>query len=256
MKFIPDRQLPDKAIDLMDEALASVKMTSVSKPVELEKLEKELRTLEIELEAKKAEAPPVASDIPLYEGEQKKSPSSREMSEGQRELQQLEKEIASKREQIQSLASAWKKERDLIDTMKDMREEIELLKNKANALEREGNFGEVAKIRYGDIPEKEKSLESTDDALKKLHENGKSYLKERVTSEDIAEIVAKWTGIPATKLLETEKEKLLHLEDYLRKQVVGQDAAIKAVSNAIRRARAGLAEDEKPLGSFLFLGPT
>ncbi len=232
MKFIPDRQLPDKAIDLMDEALASVKMSSISKPVELEKLEKDLRTLEIELEAKKTEK--TESDV----------------------LQELEKQIASTREQAQSLESAWKKERDLIDQMKDLREEIEDLKHKAEQLEREGNFWEVAKIRYGDILEREKKLEEIDEKLVKLHETGKSFLKEKVSSEDIAEVISKWTGIPATKLLETEKEKLLHLEDYLKKQVVGQDVAIKSVANAIRRARAGLGDEWKPLGSFLFLWPT
>lgn len=232
MKFIPDRQLPDKAIDLMDEALASVKMTSISKPVELEKLEKELRTFEIELEAKKTE------------------------KAEKQVIETLEKNIASIREQAQSLESAWKKERDIIEEMKNIRSEIDILKNKADSLEREGNFGEVAKIRYGDIPENEKRLTDIDEKLKKLHESGKSFLKERVTSEDIADIISKWTGIPVTKLLETEKEKLLHLEDYLRKQVVGQDEAIKAVANAIRRARAGLAEEGKPLGSFLFMGPT
>ncbi len=232
MKFIPDRQLPDKAIDLMDEALASVKMSSISKPVELEKLEKEIRTLEIELEAKKAE------------------------KTNKETIEEIEKEIASKKEQAQSLESAWKKERDLIDAMKELREEIDVLKNKADNLEREGNFWEVAKIRYGDIPEKEKLLEQTSEKLSLLHKNGKAFLKEKVSAEDIAEVISKWTGIPATKLLETEKEKLLHLEEYLKKQVVGQDDAIKAVSNAIRRARAGLAEEGKPLWSFLFLGPT
>lgn len=232
VKFIPDRQLPDKAIDLMDEALASVKMSSISKPVELEKLEKSLRTLEIELEAKKSE------------------------KTSQEQISKLEKHIASEKEQIQSLQSAWKKERDAIDQMKQVREQIESLKTQAENYEREWNFWEVARIRYGAIPDAEKRLEELDVSLKKLHDSGKSFLREKVTSEDIAEIIAKWTGIPATKLLETERETLIYLEDTLKKQVVGQDAAVWAVANAIRRARAGLAEDWKPLGSFLFLGPT
>ena len=231
-KFIPDRQLPDKAIDLIDEALSSVKMKSISKPMEVEILEKELRTLEIELAAKKAE------------------------KEDKEKLNKIEKEITSKKEQVNSISSAWKKEKDLIDELKNIREEIENLKIKADAFEREWNFWEVAKIRYSEIVEKEKKIEEVSNKLSDLHKNGQSFLRDKVTEEDIAEIIAKWTGIPATKLLETEKEKLLHLEDYLKKNVVWQDKAIIAVSNAIRRARAWLNEEWKPLGSFLFLGPT
>ncbi|MCD5385106.1 AAA family ATPase [Candidatus Gracilibacteria bacterium] len=231
-KFIPDRQLPDKAIDLIDEALSSVKMKSISKPMEVEILEKELRTLEIELEAKKAE------------------------KEDEEIINKIEKSIASKKEQVNVINSVWKKEKDLIDELKKLREDIENLKIKADNFEREGNFGEVAKIRYFEIVEKEKDIEKVSEKLVELHKNGKSFLRDKVTEEDIAEIISKWTGIPATKLLETEKEKLLHLEDYMKKKVVGQDSAIIAVSNAIRRARAGLNEAGKPLGSFLFLGPT
>jgi len=149
-KFIPDRQLPDKAIDLMDEALASVKMKSISKPVELEKLEKELRTYEIELEAKKAE-----KDI---------SPES---------LNKVEKEIANKKEAIQGISGTWKKEKDIIDEMKSLREEIDSLRSEANTLEREGNLGEVARIRYSDIPEKEKELETINTKLTEIHDSGK-----------------------------------------------------------------------------------
>lgn len=231
-KFIPDRQLPDKAIDLMDEALSSVKMNSISKPMEVEILEKELRTLEIELEAKKAEK---------IEKEK---------------ILKIEKEIASKKEQVSSISSAWKKEKDLIDELKNIREQIEKDKNEADRLEREWNFWEVARIRYGEIPTKEKKIEEVSTNLDTLHKNWQSFLRDKVTEEDIAEIIAKWTWIPATKLLETEKEKLIHLEDYLKDKVVWQDKAIVAVSNAIRRARAWLNEEGKPLGSFLFLGPT
>ncbi|MDP2089975.1 MAG: AAA family ATPase [Candidatus Gracilibacteria bacterium] len=231
-KFIQDRQLPDKAIDLIDEALSSVKMTSISKPMEVEILEKELRTLEIELEAKKAEK---------IEKEK---------------IEKIEKKIASKKEQLSTIISAWKKEKDLIEELKSIREEIDKLKIQADSYEREGNFGEVARIRYGEILTKEKKIEEVTEKLNTIHASGKSFLKDKVTEEDIAEIIAKWTGIPATKLLETEKEKLLNLEDYLKEKVVGQDKAITSVSNAIRRARAGLNEEGKPLGSFLFLGPT
>ena len=231
-KFIADRQLPDKAIDLIDEALSAVKMKSISKPMEVEILEKELRTLKIELEAKKTE------------------------KEDKDKIKKIEKNIASKKEQVTSISSAWKKEKDLINQLKTIREEIENLKNEADKFEREWNFWEVARIRYGEIPTKEKNVEEVENKLAELHKNGKSFLRDKVNEEDIAEIIAKWTGIPATKLLETEKEKLLGLEEHLKKSVVGQNKAITAVSNAIRRARAWLNEEWKPLGSFLFLGPT
>jgi len=233
IKYLPDRKLPDKAIDLIDEALASVKMSSISKPVELETLEKEIRTIQIELEAKKAE-----KDTP------------------KEKIEKLEKELASKKEQASQLESAWKKEKDLIDELKSLREQIDSLKVEADNYEREGNFGKVAEIRYGKIPELEKKIEDTEKKLEELHSHGQSFLREKVTAEDIAGIISKWTWIPASKLLETEKEKLLHLEDILKKRVVGQDKAVSAVANAIRRARAGLNEENKPLGSFLFLGPT
>jgi len=233
MKFIPDRQLPDKAIDLMDEALASVKMSSISKPVELEKLEKQLRTSEIELEAKKAE-----------------KDTSKEA------LGKVEKEIANKKEAIMSIESTWKKEKEMIDSIKLIREEIDALKSKANTFEREWNLWEVARIRYSEIPDKEKILKEVNTKITELHASWRWFLREKVTSEDIAEIISKWTGIPVTKLLETEKEKLLNLESHLKKQVVGQEESLIAVSNAIRRARAGLWEPWKPLGSFLFLWPT
>ncbi len=231
-KFIPDRQLPDKAIDLIDEALSSVKMKSISKPMEVEILEKELRTLEIELEAKKVE------------------------KEDKDELNKIEKNIASKKEQVTSISSSWKKEKDLIEQSKEIREEIENLKNEADIFERESNLWEVARIRYSEIPSKEKKIEEIWNKLSELHKNWQSFLRDKVTEEDIAEIISKWTGIPATKLLETEKEKLLQLEEYLKEKVVWQDKAIVAVSNAIRRARAWLNEEWKPLWSFLFLGPT
>ena len=233
IKYLPDRKLPDKAIDLIDEALASVKMSSISKPVELETLEKEIRTIKIELEAKKVE-----KDTP------------------KEKIEKLEKELASKLEQAKALESAWKKEKELIDELKSIREQIDNLKIEAENYEREGNFGRVAEIRYGQIPELEKKIEETEKRLEELHSHWQSFLREKVTEEDIANIISKWTSIPASKLLETEKEKLLHLEDILKKRVVGQDKAISAVSNAIRRARAWLNEENKPLGSFLFLGPT
>jgi ATP-dependent Clp protease ATP-binding subunit ClpB len=231
-KYIPDRQLPDKAIDLMDEALSSVKMSSISKPMEVEILEKELRTLEIELEAKKAE----------------KSETEK--------IKDIEKNIASKKEQVNSISSRWKKEKDLIDKLKNLREDIENLKNQANIFEREWNFWEVARIRYWEIPTKEKEIENIWTELGSLHKSWQSFLKDKVTEEDIAEIIGKWTGIPVQKLLVTEKEKLLKLEEYMSKKVVWQEYAIKSISDAIRRAKAWLNEEWKPLGSFLFLWKT
>ena len=232
IKFIPDRQLPDKAIDLMDEALSSVKMKSVSKPMEVEILEKELRTLEIELEAKKAE------------------------KEDKEIIKKIEQKIASKKEQVSAISSAWKKEKNLIDELKKIRENIEESKTQADQYEREWNFWEVARIRYSEIVEKEKKIDEVSKKLSELHKNWQTFLKDKVTEEDIAEIISKWTWIPATKLLETEKEKLLNLEKILEKKVVWQNSAIIAVSNAIRRARAWLNEEWKPLWSFLFLWPT
>jgi ATP-dependent Clp protease ATP-binding subunit ClpB len=208
----------------MDEALSAVKMKSISKPMEVEILEKKLRTLEIELEAKKAE-----------------KDTKKEV------LEKLEKDIASTKEQVQTLVSAWKKEKDLIVEIKTLREKIDSLKIEADNFERQGNFGEVARIRYGEIPEVEKKIVEAEEKLKELHKNGQSFLRDRVEAEDIAEIISKWTGIPATKLLETEKEKLLKMEDFMRKRVIGQEKAIETVSNAIRRAKAGLNEEGKPL---------
>lgn len=238
IKFISDRKLPDKAIDLIDEALSSVKINSISKPVELDKLEKEIRTLQIELEAKKAETP-------FNEGEQ-----------GGILLEELNKKIASKREQAQSLESAWRKEKDSITKMKSLREKIDTLKGEASRFEREGNYGEVARIRYGEIPNLEKEITDAEKYLEEIQSSGRSFLRDKVTEEDIADIISKWTQIPVSKLLETEKDKLLKLEEYLKARVIWQDSAISAVANAIRRARAGLAEPHKPLGSFLFLWPT
>lgn len=202
IKFISDRKLPDKAIDLIDEALSSVKINSISKPVELDKLEKEIRTLQIELEAKKAETP-------FNEGGQ-----------GGILLEELNKKIASKREQAQSLESAWKKEKDSITKMKSLREKIDTLKGEASRFEREGNYGEVARIRYGEIPNLEKEITDAEKYLEEVQSSGRSFLRDKVTDEDIADIISKWTQIPVSKLLETEKDKLLKLEEYLKARVI------------------------------------
>ncbi len=232
IKYISDRKLPDKAIDLMDEAMSSVKLKSISKPVELDIIEKEIRTLKIELEAKKSEK------------------SSKEI------LENLENIIKTKTDEANIIEKRWKVEKEIINQIKQNREKIDKLKNESIIFEREWNLWEVARIRYSEIPSLEKNIIESENKLKELQETGVVYLKDKVDSNDIAEVVAKWTWIPSQKLLETEKEKLLKLEDVLKKSVIWQDQAIVSVSNAIRRARAGLASEWKPLWSFLFLGST
>jgi len=232
IKYITDRKLPDKAIDLIDEALSSVKLKTISKPVELDILEKKIRNLEIELAAKKVEW-------------NKKE-----------DLEKLSHEIASKKEEYKSLEISWKKEKDLITKSKEFREKIEELKIKAKNFEREANYSEVAKINYGEIPDLEKEISEIDTKLEEIKNSGKSYLRDKVTEEDIAEIISKWTSIPVSKLIQSEKDKILHLEEYLKKSVVWQDKAIFSVANAIKRAKAWLNDEHKPLWSFLFLWPT
>ncbi len=242
VKYIPDRKLPDKAIDLIDEALSSVKLKTISKPVDLDILDKKIRSLEIELEAKKGE---------IGTGTKKEVPVPEEVK-----LDKLRQEIASKKEEYTRLESTWRKEKDLINWSKEIREKIEILKQKSKDFEREANFAEVAKINYGEIPALEKEIVEIDNKLEEIKKSGKSYLRDKVEVEDIWEIVSKWTWIPVTKLIESEKEKLLKLEDILKQSVIWQDKAIIAISNAIRRSRAGLSEEWKPIGSFLFLWPT
>ncbi|ATU05421.1 ATP-dependent chaperone ClpB [Candidatus Gracilibacteria bacterium HOT-871] len=232
IKYISDRKLPDKAIDLIDEAMSSVKLDSISKPVELDKIEKEIRTLKIELEAKKAEK------------------ISKE------ELEILEKNISEKQKKSDEIEKSWRFEKEILTKIKDSREKIDSLKVKASLAEREGNLGEVARIRYGEIPELEKNISENEKKMKEIEATGKNFLKNKVEKNDIAKIIAKWTGIPASKLIESEKQKLLNLENILEKEVIGQKEAVDSVANTIRRARAGLNDESRPIGSFLFLGPT
>lgn len=234
IKYITDRKLPDKAIDLIDEALSSVKLKTISKPVELDILYKNIRNLEIELEAKKVE---------------------KEYSSWNNFLE-LEKNIASKKEEYKTLEISWRKEKDFISKSKELREKIEELKNKSKIFEREANYGEVAKINYSEIPLLEKNISEIEVKLEDIKKSWKSYLRDKVESEDIAEIISKWTSIPITKLVQTEKDKLLNLEKYLKESVVWQDKALFSVSNAIKRAHAWLNDQNKPLWSFLFLWST
>lgn len=232
IKYISDRKLPDKAIDLMDEAMSSVKLNSISKPVELDKIEKEIRNLKIEFEAKKSE----------------------KISES--ELKNLEEKIFQMQKKSEEIEKSWKFEKDILTEIKQNREKIDSLKSKAIFFEREWNLWEVARIRYGEIPELEKNISTNEAKMKELEKSGKNFLKNKVDKNDIAAIIAKWTWIPASKLIESEKQKLLNLENILSQEVIWQKEAIDAISNAIRRARAWLSDESKPIWSFLFLWPT
>lgn len=229
-RYITERFLPDKAIDLMDEAAAKLRLEIDSVPEELDVIERNIKQLEIEREAIKRE-----NDT--------------------KKLEQLGQEIANLKEQANSLRAKWASEKSLIDKIQQAKIDIENLKFEAEKAEREGNYGKVAEIRYGKIKALESTIAQYQEELAKIQGNN-PLIKEEVDSEDIAEIVSRWTGIPVTKMLQSEKEKLLHLEEELHKRVVGQDDAIQAVADAIRRSRAGLQDPKRPIGSFIFLGTT
>jgi len=229
-RYITNRFLPDKAIDLMDEAASKLRMEINSKPEELDVLDRKIMQLEIEIEAIK-----------------------REKEESK--LKILRMDLANLKEERNEIYTKWKSEKDVVDGVQAVKLEIEDFKHEAERAEREGDYGKVAEIRYGKIKEAQERL---DVLLKQLQEyqSGNSLIKEEVTREDIAEVVAKWTGIPVMKMLQTEREKLLHLEEELHRRVVGQEEAIEAVSDSVRRSRAGLQDMKKPVGTFLFLGTT
>ncbi|HEX6191190.1 MAG TPA: ATP-dependent chaperone ClpB [Chitinophagaceae bacterium] len=228
-RYVTDRFLPDKAIDLIDESAAKLRLEMNSMPEELDTLERQIRQLEIEREAIKRE-------------------------NDEAKLKELNTEIANLAVERDTLKAKWKQEKELVDQVQNAKAEIENLKQLAERAEREGDYGKVAEIRYGKIKEQE---QLTNELMKQIQESGeKRLLKEEVDAEDIAESVAKITGIPVTKMLQSDKEKLLHLEEHLHERVVGQDEAITAVADAIRRSRAGLNDPKKPIGSFIFLGTT
>ena len=229
-RYITDRFLPDKAIDLMDEAAAKLRMERDSVPEELDEIERRLKQLEIEREAIKRE-----NDQP--------------------KLEQLSKEIAELKEQESSYKAKWEAERGLVNKIQQNKQQIEQLKFEAERAEREGDYGKVAEIRYGKLKALEDEINRIQDQLKET-QGGDAMIKEEVTSEDIADVVSSWTGIPVSKMLQSEREKLLHLEEELHKRVIGQDEAIQAVSDAVRRSRAGLQDPKRPIGSFIFLGTT
>jgi len=229
-RYITNRFLPDKAIDLMDEAASKLRMEINSKPEELDVLDRKIMQLEIEIEAIKRE-------------------------NDESKLKALGIDLANLKEERNQIFSKWKSEKDVVDNIQNIKSEIEDYKLEAERAERNGDYGKVAEIRYGKIQDAETKLA---EFQKQLEENqkGQSLIKEEVTYEDIAEVVAKWTGVPVTKMLQTDREKLLNLESELHKRVVGQEEAIEAISDAVRRSRSGLQDPKKPIGSFLFLGTT
>ena len=229
-RYITDRFLPDKAIDLMDEAAARLRMQVDSVPESLDEVSRRIAQLEIEREAIKRE-------------------------DDQPKLEQLSREIADLKEDEKKQKARWQSEKELIDRIQQNRIDIESLKYEADRAEREGDYGKVAEIRYGRIKTKE---EENADIQRQLHDmqGASAMIKEEVDSEDIADVVSRWTGIPVSKMLQSEREKLLHLEDELHRRVVGQDEAIRAIADAVRRSRAGLQDPKRPIGSFIFLGTT
>ena len=229
-RYITERFLPDKAIDLMDEAAAKLRMERDSLPEELDEIERRLKQLEIEREAIKRE-------------------------KDEAKLTQLNKEIEELREQEKSYKAKWQSEKELVNKIQQNKQEIENLKFEADKAEREGDYGKVAEIRYGKLKALEDEINHIQEDLK--HQQGDSaMIKEEVTAEDIADVVSRWTGIPVSKMMQSEREKLLFLEDELHKRVIGQDEAIQAVADAVRRSRAGLQDPKRPIGSFIFLGTT
>lgn len=232
-RYITDRFLPDKAIDLIDEAASKLRIEMDSLPEKLDEVERKIKQLEIEKEAVRREKD----------------------EESKKRLKTIERELADLREESNQLKAHWKIEKDLIQSIQKSKEEIEKLKIDADKAERQGDLGKVAEIRYGKIVELEKKMKEATKKLSEAQKNSK-MLKEEVDSEDIAEIVARWTGIPVSRMLESERSKLLHIEDKIHERLVDQEEAVSAVANAVRRARAGLQDEKRPIGSFIFIGST
>ncbi|MCB0706820.1 MAG: ATP-dependent chaperone ClpB [Saprospiraceae bacterium] len=230
-RYITDRFLPDKAIDLIDEAAARLRMEMNSMPAELDEVERKIRQLEIEREAMKRE-------------------------KDDQKIGRIQEELANLEERGQALRSRWESERAVVLGIQQAKIDLEKLKTESNQLEREGDFSKVAEIRYGRMPEVELQLEDYQKQLQEMQASRQLLVKEEVEAEDIAEIVSRWTGVPVTRMLKSEREKLLLLEEDLHKRVVGQDEAVEAVADAIRRSRTGLSNEKRPIGSFLFLGTT
>ncbi|MEO0087779.1 MAG: ATP-dependent chaperone ClpB, partial [candidate division WOR-3 bacterium] len=233
-RYIADRFLPDKAIDLVDEAAAKLKMEITSKPTEIDEIERKIWQLDME----------------------RISLQSEEDSESRERLKKIEEELAELRKEKQALEEKWQKEREIINQITKIKEEIENTKKEIEKAERVYDLNRAAELKYGKLTKLEKELARLEEEIEKLDKNGKRLLRDVVTAEDIAEVVSSWTGIPVTKLLESEKEKLKKLEEHIHQRLVDQNEAVRLVCEAIRRARVGLKEEKRPIGSFLFLGPT
>ncbi len=236
-RYISDRFLPDKAVDLMDEAAATLRMEIDSMPAEIDQLERDIRRLEVEKKA-------------LESSDKKKK-----NNDNAEKIKKLKKELSELKEKAKHLTLQWKAEKEIIMEVRNAKENIEKLRAEAENLERAGEFDKVAEIRYGKIPELEALVKEKEEQLAQLQSNG-AVLKEEVTDEDIAKIVSRWTGVPVSKMLTSEMKRLATMEKELQKRVVGQEEAVSAVSNAVRRARAGISDDNQPIASFIFLGPT
>jgi len=232
-RYIQDRFLPDKAVDVIDEAASALRMEIDSEPQELDKLKHDIMRLEIEKRALTKETD----------------------KESQSRLKAIEKDLSEFKERYAALELSWKNEKDVITALRSKKKEIEKLKQEAEIAERGADLNKVAEIRYGKLPAAEKEMAAAEAKLKKLQKDHR-YLKEEVTEEDIAAVVSRWSGIPVNKMLEAELAKLARMETEIKKRVIGQEAAVKAIANAVRRSRAGIAEENRPIGSFLFLGPT
>jgi ATP-dependent Clp protease ATP-binding subunit ClpB len=233
-RYIPDRRLPDKAIDLIDEAAAHLKMEIDSRPAEIDNVQRHIMQLEIEREALKKE---------------------RDEASKQR-LNELEAELANWQEKLDVLTARWQHEKGIIQAMRDIKAQIDEARVQLEQAERRSDLETAARLRYGTIPELTKKLEQAEREIAQMRAEGRLMLREEVDADEIAAIVSKWTGIPVSRLLEGEAEKLLHMEERLHERVIGQDDAIRAVSAAVRRSRAGLQDPNRPIGTFLFLGPT
>ncbi len=232
-RYITDRFLPDKAVDLIDEAASALRIQIDSMPIEIDQMERKIRQLEIE----------------------KKAIQKDKARDSRKKILQINKNLAELKEKSNSLTLQWKTEKDLIVASRQHKKDIDKLKSEAEFAERKGELDKVAEIRYGKIPILEKKIKEEEKKLNKIQKEG-SILKEEITEEDIARVVSRWTGIPISKMLQSEIEKLAYMEKELAKKVIGQDEAIKSISNAIRRSRAGISEENRPIGSFIFLGPT
>jgi ATP-dependent Clp protease ATP-binding subunit ClpB len=233
-RYIADRFLPDKAIDLIDEAASRIRMEIDSKPIEIDEVDRHIMQLEIELES-------------LKDDEDPGTVARRE---------QLERTLAEERERSAAMTAEWQREKETVGAAQDVREQLDQARIELERAQREADLGRAAELQYGTIPELEKQLQAAESAEAERDVSEPRFLKEVVDAEDVAEVVAKWTGIPVSRLMETEIVKLVHMEERLHERVIGQDEAVEAVASALRRSRAGLADPDRPIGTFLFLGPT